>query len=285
MASEEKKPKRKYGQKWAELSNSQADISAVYKKIIGDFPSLPDEPRVADIEELNPSADKMSPGSKRPQGQVVPPVKTSRRTLSPGTISPQGQNDPTDKMSTGIISSTEETSTGYLKLPNLIADHLMKILDSSEFTVYLRLYRLSHGFHQTTCLVGYKALGESCNLSDRQVRRIIPSLVSRKLIRIIDTYNEATRQGTLYEVLLVDNLSLGSKRPQGQIAQQDKMSNNKDHDQEDLKKKDHHQSAHAREVTTTYQTITGNSWTKADQAAYEKIREVPAEQIAATLRA
>ena len=269
MASE-KKPKRKYGQNWAKLSNSQADISAVYQKLVGTLPSISQSEENTEDRDLSTNdhiandqshikndqvsdqligifstEDKLSPGtmtigSKLPQGQINPSDKLSiglnissksstnfdstKNISSKNESQSQTQNrfiqenyskeslieeniDPSDKLSPGSISPWLDIESNYLKVPNSIIDSLMKTLDSSEFTVYLRLYRLSYGFRQTRCIVGYTALSEACNLSSRQIRRIVPNLIARNLIRIVEVYNEAQKQGTLYEVYTPDKLS------------------------------------------------------------------------------
>src|ERR1044071_2152790 len=96
------------------------------------------------------------------------------------------------------------------------------------------------------------------------------------LVRVIETFNQAGKQGTLYEVLLPEQQTSRAERPRGMTDAPASHATNKDHDHEDLKKTDHHQS----ETMMIYQSITGNQWSKADEAAYEKIRSVEIETIA-----
>ncbi len=192
-----------------------------------------------------------------------------------------------DNLSPESISSWSDTESNYLKLPNSIVDNLMKSLDSSEFTVYLRLYRLSHGFRRSYCMVGYTSLSEACNLSSRQIRRIIPSLVSRNLIKVLEVYNEAQKQGTLYEVYSLDKMPTGKQntipKPYGQNVPRDTTSTIKI-DDDPLKRQDHHQSEHEKRVMMIYQETTGNSWTKADSITYNKIKNIPLQAIETAIK-
>src|SRR5690349_14377153 len=104
MASESKRPKRKYGENWAKLQNSQSDISKVYEKLLGRQPisDLPrsDQDQSAEKEEIE-TQDKLTPG-----------------TVTPGTESPMGQSVPEDNLSTApaiqqeIINPADKMSPG-----------------------------------------------------------------------------------------------------------------------------------------------------------------------------
>lgn len=74
------------------------------------------------------------------------------------------------------------TVRGYTRIPNAILDELLRTLTAPEQLVYLRLYRLSHGFERDTCAVGYITLGKSTNLGRNTVRRAVEGLVAKRLI-------------------------------------------------------------------------------------------------------
>jgi DNA-binding transcriptional regulator GbsR (MarR family) len=165
-----------------------------------------------------------------------------------------------------------------------VADSIFSALDPYEFKVYFRLFRLSHGFRQTTCFIGLKALSESTGVSIPHLKRVIPKLVLKGLIRIVHVFN-GDKKGTEYEVL-TDLTDTG--------IQQIHNKRHNDH-QRNI---DHHQSAragdddeteetetaHFADVKRLYQELTGNAWKAADTAAYREIADVPAAEASEALR-
>jgi hypothetical protein len=94
--------------------------------------------------------------------------------------------------------------TGYLRLPNALHDDLFPTLDPNELAVWLRLYRLSHGFGTETCLVGMPALARATRLSERTVLRTVNALCTRGLlVRLADKRTGANAdRGNVYKVVL-----------------------------------------------------------------------------------
>ena len=71
---------------------------------------------------------------------------------------------------------------GELRVPNTIVDSLLPTLEPAAALVYLRLYRLSHGYRKNTCLVGLQKLATATNTSQRTVQRAVEYLERRQLI-------------------------------------------------------------------------------------------------------
>jgi hypothetical protein len=107
----------------------------------------------------------------------LPVSSTAKPLLEAGAKSAPVQPTPVQGLHQGRIDTSAksapvqsehqyiEPESHYLKVPNDVIDRLMPLLGSSEFKVYLRLFRLSHGFRQVECLVGYGALSSACGLS------------------------------------------------------------------------------------------------------------------------
>ncbi|MEW6735402.1 MAG: hypothetical protein AB1489_29190 [Acidobacteriota bacterium] len=176
-------------------------------------------------------------------------------------------------------------TAGHTSIPNLILDGLLPQLRMQEQVVYLRLYRLSHGFRSNTCRVGFDKLANTCNLSRREVIRSIERLEILGLIKRLGCNFKAkmsVERGNLYEVNLPEALSANQTQSAQQTSTVDEtlsanQTPNKDHDDDPINK-DHHQSAHTaheRETMTLYTSLTGNPYTKADRASYQKIKDVP----------
>ena len=69
---------------------------------------------------------------------------------------------------------------GELRVPNTIFDSLLPTLEPAAALLYLRLYRLSHGYKKETCIVGLQKLATATNTSERTVQRAIEYLERRR---------------------------------------------------------------------------------------------------------
>jgi hypothetical protein len=209
------------------------------------------------------TSDQQTPAANSPQYTGVQP--------SPVPESHQQTNDRQTPYS--------DPASAFTKVPNIFFDKLLSILDPYEFKVYARLFRLSHGFRRTQCLVGYKSLADACGLSTRHVKRVIPVLELKGLIKVLKVHNSADTKGTLYEVYTGDQQSrVPDSHERQRVTSAERSSNKEDH--EDPLKTDHHQR-----TKTLYEEVTGNTWSKADQQAYQQIGFIPLGQIESTIRA
>ena len=91
---------------------------------------------------------------------------------------------------------------GQTSIPNLILDSLLPALEPLVSLVYLRLYRLSHGFHSDTCLVGYPKLARSLNLAQRSVIRAVEKLERLGLVKREGANLGKGPKGNIYRVML-----------------------------------------------------------------------------------
>jgi len=216
------------------------------------------------LSQVAPTGDQQTPVTETPvtsSHQVPTSHQSTKAYQAPVPISHQ----------------YTELKEHFTKIPNASFDKLIASLDPYEFKVYFRLYRLSHGFHQNHCFLGYASLSKGCSLSNRHLKRIIPKLVSRGLVKVLKVYNEGKNKGTLYEISTGDQQSPVTHRHRGPAVTGDQQSPNKEDD--DLKDISHHQ----RETMTIYQELTHNKWKKADNRAYQKIKDVPIEKIEAAI--
>src|SRR5258706_404503 len=74
------------------------------------------------------------------------------------------------------------TVKGTLHVPNTIMDVLLPALEPVAALLYLRLYRLSHGYRNQSCIVGLHKLATATHTSQKTVQRAIDSLEKRRLI-------------------------------------------------------------------------------------------------------
>jgi hypothetical protein len=80
------------------------------------------------------------------------------------------------------IDAVLARESAYTRVPNAIFDDILGRLTPVEQVVYLRLYRLSHGYRQDTCTVSLAALGKASNASIRAVRYAVRRLEDLGLV-------------------------------------------------------------------------------------------------------
>ena len=195
--------------------------------------------------------------------------------------------------STEKVTDTQKAPVATLRIPHQELDYLFRELDAGEFKLYLRLYRLSHGWGQEICRVGDNNLMETLSMSKNAVRAAKQGLVSKKLLEIIQIVNLGPKGYTEYRVIRTGEL-LGQPNTNWyqkgtsskKVTDTQKGTNKEDHD-DDYIKKDHHQNnqtEHEKAAMMIYQKITGNSWTKADSDSYTKIKGIPIDKIEVAIR-
>jgi hypothetical protein len=298
--------KRKYGDLSAKsLPSSDASLlDDVFQAFTGKRPLA--EPPATEAPEPTPekiaavAAQPVSrPNrSKADTGGRSEPVSEMNRSVndtglrlipvSTEPVSRPNRSKPDTGISNEPVSVTNRSAElhGFLKVPHVIGDHWLAVLDDDEFKLYYRLYRLSHGFGQNTCFVGYSALGRACKMSLSKVKRVMPKLLSRGIVRVMEVVNESSEKGSLYEVstgVAAEPVSESnrSKRDTGR-----KGEPNKDHDDDHDGKDNHHQSGPVEippemmRVADLYSELTGNEWTKADAAAFSRVAGIDPARLA-----
>jgi hypothetical protein len=205
------------------------------------------------------------------------------RLVSATSLTPDTSLMNNTSQNTATLWASIPAVKGHMKFFHQITDHLYRYLDPFEQAVYTQLYRLSWGYGKPNCNIGLPRLAERANISATATQQAIKKLIQKGIVEKLSwTIGKGKEQGTEYRLPLPTSLT-----PETSLTLDTSLTPNttiKDHDH-DLKDKDHHQNAHARATMTLYQSITENVWTKADQAAYEKIKDVPIEIIESTMKA
>lgn len=168
----------------------------------------------------------------------------------------------------------------YFLTPNSVSDEVQQALTDEQFCVYFRLFRLSHGFKQTTCFVGYNSLAKALNWKVWKVKKVMPELLATGYVRIVESYNGQGLKGTVYEVFTSRHLQ--PEEADGQSpSKTSRIGQPNKHDHDDPIKQNPHQSA----VMRIYGELTGNEWTKADGLQYQKLTGLTADEIELHMRA
>jgi hypothetical protein len=218
-------------------------------------------------------------------------------TISKSTLvhnSTQYRSDTVSKLDTvsdsNTVSSFEPTPsilTGFLEVPHNISDELAPSLKPSEWAVYFQLYRLSHGWGRSDCIIGYKRLIERTNIKKTALRETLDSLIHQGLIDEVEVLNTKQIKGTRYRVHIGRNT--------GTISDSDTVSKNNtvsktepNKDDHDLSKKDHHQARSVegnkidemkQETMIMYERLTGKKFNNTDELQYQKIRHLSISEI------
>jgi hypothetical protein len=208
-------------------------------------------------------------------------------------------------------------------VPNTVLDNLLPQLEPYEQLVYLRLYRLSHGFRTDTCLVSVDRLATACMISPSSTIRAVRDLERKGMVRRL----EAKLGGKMSEVRgnrfwvfrphvsqtapvsRTPPISSVSPVPQTHIKEIDDDYINKNHHQidsvspagtvcqiasvprttgEEREDSDNDASLrHLAQTISTYTQITKNPWLEADTAVYleNDIQQVSLDQVKSVLLA
>ena len=159
------------------------------------------EARARDFARRTPPADPPAPPVSTPV-ETTPPVKKEYAPL---------QKTPAVVSTPPVVSTPQK---GYLRIPNEVFDEILPTLKTAEQAVYLRLYRLSHGFNRTTCHVGLQTLANKCRLSLSQTRFAVRNVAARGLVRVVGVDLTSKERGTTYEVFAPVETRAGvEKRP------------------------------------------------------------------------
>jgi len=328
MTSSQKNKKPKFGNAWKNVKSDPSEMDILFGKFVKQptttkvekevIPDSTDKPKdspkpSSSVDQFDlPKNDHLISDHHDPLPQDKFISNTSNQAsvnIAPGAnnYSESVQIAPGANIALGAITTPALSNSfiivpdtaGHTSIPNIVLDGLLPKLSTTEQVIYLRLYRLSHGFRSETCKIGFPKLASSCNISRRQAINSIEKLQELGLIQKLgsDLDNKSQHlRGNIYRVNLPLTPSAitapgANNTPDAKFAVGAKSAPNKDDDHDDYLNKDHHQNAstfnrtdHEKAVMMIYQEITGNSWSKADHSNYEKIKHIPIEKIEVALR-
>ena len=188
---------------------------------------------------------------------------------------------------TKAVTGAEKGPVATFRIPHQELDYLFRELDPGEFKLYLKLFRLSHGWGREICCIGDGNLIETLNMSKNSLRSAKRSLMDKQLIEIIRTVNQGPNGYTEYCVLRTGEQIKSNWYQKGTSSENITGTEKgpvKTHDHDHDHDLNHDLNHHQKETMMIYQTITGNKWKKSDDEAYKKIKEVPLEKIGEGIR-
>jgi hypothetical protein len=254
--------------------------------------SKPAQKRSKEFDELYRKAEELKIAEptavKLPEASIreTPPIRETPAIIKPPAVtqSSQGVSQGQDVAPITLTPAIPVIEVrGSTLVPNTVLDCILPQLSPVEQLVYLRLYRLSHGFKNDTCLVSVPKLAKSCQTSASSVIRAIRSLETKGLVLRIEAKlggKMSEPRGNHFEVYNPP-IKLTAPTPRTtditRLAGVRETTNKED---DDPVNKDHHQRA----TMTAYRNLTGNEWTKTDERRYKTIQHIPLDQLEQHIR-
>jgi hypothetical protein len=154
-----------------------------------------------------------------------------------------------DNLTTAESMANLTTVKGTLHVPNTIMDVLLPALEPAAALLYLRLYRLSHGYRNDSCVVGLQKLATATHTSQKTIQRAIDYLEKRRLIVREGANLGGRTRGLQFRVRLPGNLAnlttVAKTTTPDKVAKMTTLVNLASNKDDDLLNTNHHQSREA----------------------------------------
>jgi hypothetical protein len=218
------------------------------------------EPRAAMLDQMGEAEPSAGPDSCPGTGSVHVAVEnclanltTVVKTEGPGwSICPKAT--PAKLTTVADLTTLDNLTTvkGTLHVPNTIVDVLLPALEPAAALLYLRLYRLSHGYRSERCIVGLHKLATATHTSQKTIQRAIDYLERRRLI-VREGANLGGRTrglqfrvrvpGSLANLTTLDKTTtVGKTTTPDKVAKMTTLVNLASNKDDDLLNTNHHQS-------------------------------------------
>ena len=142
--------------------------------------------------------------SQPPTGsQSEIPLHASQNDRQPESDSQSRSDSHTHNLLAGV-----RHVAGFLRLPNTVVDSVLRLLDTDEQSLYVQMYRLSHGNGKLSCFISLPKLAERTNIKMTSLKAALKRLESRGLISKSNlTLGYGKAQGIEYSVSSPDSQS------------------------------------------------------------------------------
>jgi hypothetical protein len=273
---------RKFEGAWNDRVAQERPPARTIAKFPWQVPPLDSVQPEADPVDLNRSdLDKIKDQLLDSSGTGTEKVTVPEKVPVTGT-----EKEPvtgTEKVTVTKKAPVTEKAAATFRIPHQELDQLFRDLDSGEFKLYLKLYRLSYGWQKETCSVGIANLMESLSMSKNAIRQAKEGLITKGLLEIVRTVNLGPNGFTEYRVIRKGGTGTEKVTVPEKVTVTKKGPIKEDHDHDHDLNHDH-EINHQKQVMTIYQSVTGNDWKEVDKETYEKIKNVKLEIIEQALK-
>jgi DNA-binding Lrp family transcriptional regulator len=155
-----------------------------------------------------------SPAANEGPAQIEP---LALHEVGPASgIGPASSTGPKREFS--LLNSLPDVK-GYMLWFHQVTDYLDRQLTPFEQCLYKQLYRLSWGFDQATCIIGFPKLAERTNMSETAARQAAKGLVRKGLVKKRGmVFGKGVEQGIEWEVFSPPALTKHKEDNRGRAA-------------------------------------------------------------------
>jgi hypothetical protein len=156
-------------------------------------------------------ADRQPPRVSQPesgsQSEIALPARQNDRQ-------PESDSQPRPDSHTHDLLAGIRHVAGFLRLPNTVVDSVLRLLDADEQSIYIQMYRLSHGNGKPSCFISLPKLAERTNIKMTSLKAALKRLESRGLISKSNlTLGYGKAQGIEYSVSSPDSQPESDRQP------------------------------------------------------------------------
>ncbi len=150
-----------------------------------------------------------SPADRQPPRDSQPPSGSQSEIPLPASQNdrqPESGSQPRGDSHTHDLLAGVRHVAGFLRLPNTVIDSVLRLLDTDEQSIYVQMYRLSHGNGKPSCFISLPKLAERTNIKMTSLKAALKRLESRGLISKSNlTLGYGKAQGIEYSVSSPDS--------------------------------------------------------------------------------
>ena len=168
------------------------------------------------------------PADRQPLRDSQPPAASQSEIPLPASQNdrqPEFDSQPRGDSHTHDLLAGVRHVAGFLRLPNTVVDSVLRLIDTDEQSIYIQMYRLSHGNGKPSCFISLPKLAERTNIKMTSLKAALKRLESRGLISKSNlTLGYGKAQGIEYSVSSSDSQSQSdSLSRRGSLSQSDSI--------------------------------------------------------------
>jgi hypothetical protein len=147
------------------------------------------------LQEAGPVDTTGQSSQTGPTGNAPVALRSTGPSLNTGPI-----RNAVPESEFSLLSSLPDVK-GYMVWFHQVTDYLDRQLTPFEQCLYKQLYRLSWGYDQPTCIIGFPKLSERTNMSETAARQAAKGLIKKGLVKKrAMVFGKGVEQGIEWEI-------------------------------------------------------------------------------------